>query len=54
MFLIPHFDAMPTGVLPIPTEPAQPADNTSPFADIQSNSLQSTNVVFISEGEPPR
>jgi hypothetical protein len=57
MFSIPHFDAMPAGVLPIPIEPAQLENNIPSFADTQFNSLQSTNVVFVSDGGsdgPPR
>jgi hypothetical protein len=54
MFSIPHVDAMPSGVLPIPTELAQSANNTASLADTQSNSQQSTFTVLIYGIDPPR
>jgi hypothetical protein len=58
MFSIPHVDAMPAGVLPIPIELAQPEYNIPPLADTQSNSLQFTSTVFVGANpgndNPPR
>jgi hypothetical protein len=54
MFSIPHIDAMISGVLPIPTEPAQPENNLPSFSDTQSNSLQFTSIVFVGDSDPPR
>jgi hypothetical protein len=55
MFSIPHVDAMPSGVLPIPTELAQPEHNITPLVEMQPNAFQFINTVYVGGGgETPR